>query len=127
MNTETLLYKDECYRIQACIFEVNRKLGSGFLEAVYQEALEIELEKADIPFEAQKALPVYYDGKALKQTYRADFVCFGNIIVEIKAVAKLAETHKAQVVNYLAATGFRLGLLVNFAAHPKAEILRVIH
>jgi GxxExxY protein len=124
---ETLLYKDECYRIQGCIFEVNRKLGSGFLEAVYQEALEIELEKGSIPFEAQKALPIYYDGKRMKQTYRADFVCFGNIIVEIKAAAKLGDVHKAQVINYLAATGFRLGLLVNFGAHPKAEILRIIH
>jgi GxxExxY protein len=63
----------------------------------------------------------------LKQTYRADFVCFGNIIVEIKAAATLAETHKAQAVNYLAATGFRLGLPVNFGSHPKAEILRIVY
>ena len=121
-----LLYKDECYRIQGCIFEVNRKLGTGFLEAVYQEALEIELTKAMIPFESQKILPVLYDGIPLKQFFQADFVCFGAILVELKAVSKLTNDHKAQVLNYLAVTGLKLGLLVNFHVFPKAEIIRIV-
>jgi GxxExxY protein len=125
-KVNTMLYQDECYRIQFCVFEVNKKLGSGFLEAVYQEALEIELEKAKIPYEAQKILPIRYDGRLLKQYYQADLVCFGKIILEIKAVTKLGKEHKAQVLNYLTATGIKLGLLINFSSYPKAEIIRII-
>jgi GxxExxY protein len=121
-----ILYKDECFRIQACVFQVNKKLGSGFLEAVYQEALEIELAKAKIPYEAQKKLPIHYDGRLLKQYYQADFVCFEKIIIEIKAVTRISNEHKAQIFNYLAATGLRLGLLVNFCSYPKAEVTRII-
>jgi GxxExxY protein len=121
-----LLYKDECYRIQGCVFEVNRKLGTGFLEAVYQEAMEIELTKALIPFESQKILPILYDGIPLKQYYQADFVCFGDILVELKAVSKITNEHQAQVLNYLAATGLKLGLLINFHVYPKAEIIRIV-
>ncbi|MDR2847982.1 MAG: GxxExxY protein [Bacteroidales bacterium] len=121
-----IIYKEESYKINACIFEVNRKLGSGFLEAVYQEALSIEFEKAGIPFEQQAHIQVMYDGKPLKQYYIADFICFDQIIVEIKAVSKIENVHKAQVLNYLKATDFELGLLVNFCAYPKAEIIRLI-
>ncbi|MDR1445336.1 MAG: GxxExxY protein [Treponema sp.] len=121
-----ILYKDECFRIQSCVFQVNKKLGSGFLEAVYQEALEIELEKAKIPYEAQKKVPIHYDGRLLKQYYQADFVCFGKIIVEIKAVTRIGNEHKAQILNYLAATGLKLGLVVNFCSYPKAEIIRIV-
>jgi GxxExxY protein len=94
---------------------------------VYQEALGIELEKANIPFESQKTISILYDGKPLKQYYIADYVCFEKIIVEIKTVTKISNEHKAQVLNYLAATGLKLGLLVNFYAFPKAEIIRIIH
>ncbi|GHV93422.1 GTP-binding protein [Spirochaetia bacterium] len=125
-KTKELYYKDESYRIRACIYEVNRKLGCGFLEAVYQEALEIELQNAKIPYEAQKRLSILYDGKPLKQFYLADFVCFEKIIIEIKAVTKLASESKAQVMNYLTATGLKLGFLVNFCAFPKAEIIRIV-
>ncbi|MDR3161657.1 MAG: GxxExxY protein [Spirochaetaceae bacterium] len=121
-----LLYKDECYRIRKCAFEVNRKLGIGFLEAVYQEAMEIELRKANIPFESQKSLPIRYDECFLKQCYRADFVCFEKIIVEIKAVTKIGQEHKAQIFNYLSASGLKLGILINFHAFPKAEIIRIV-
>jgi GxxExxY protein len=121
-----LLYKDECYKIYGCIFEVNRKLGSEFLEAVYQEALEIELEKANIPFKSQMPIKILYDGMPLKHEYRADLVCFDKIIIEIKAVNTIIGEFKAQLINYLAATGLKLGLLVNFSAIPKAEIVRVI-
>jgi GxxExxY protein len=122
-----LIYKDECYCIQGCVFEVSKKLGSGFLEAVYQEAMEIELTKAKVPFEAQKILQIMYDGMPLKQYYQADFVCFGKILVELKAVKTILNEHKAQVLNYLAATGFKVGLLVNFHAFPKAEIIRLVY
>ena len=125
-KTNKILYKDECFRIQSCIFEVNKKLGSGFLEAVYQEALEIELKNAKIPYEAQKILPIYYDGRLLKHQYQADFVCFWKIIVEIKAVTRLGNEHTAQILNYLAITRLKLGLLINFCAYPKAEIIRII-
>jgi GxxExxY protein len=122
-----LMYPEESYRIRACIYEVNGKLGSGFLEAVYQEALGIELEKAEIPFEAKKSLQIMYDGKALKQYYIADFVCYGKIIIEIKAASKIVNENKAQILNYLAATGLKLGFLVNFGSNPKAEIIRIVH
>jgi GxxExxY protein len=125
-GTKEILYKDECFRIQSCVFEVNKKLGSGFLEAVYQEALEIELENAQIPYETQKKLRILYGGRLLKQYYVADFVCFEKIIVEIKAVSKLGNEHKAQVLNYLAVTGLKLGLIINFCSYPKAEIIRII-
>ncbi|GHU78144.1 GTP-binding protein [Spirochaetia bacterium] len=125
-ETKGLLYEDESYRIRACIYEVNRKLGGGFLEAVYQEALEIELEKAKIPYESQKKLHIFYDDKPLKQFYQADFVCFEKIIIEIKAITKLGSESRAQVMNYLAATGLKLGFLVNFCGFPKAEIIRIV-
>ena len=125
MTTE-LLFKEECYKINSCIYEVNRKLGSGFLEAVYQEALEIELTKAGVPFESQFPIKIMYDGHSLQHSYVADIVCYNKILLEIKAVKQIAGEHKAQILNYLAATGFLVGLLVNFCAHPKAEIIRLV-
>ena len=94
--------------------QVYNKLGIGFLEAVYQEALALEFSKRGIPFEREKELKIYYDGQELKTTYRADFVCYGDIIVELKAVSELDDSHRSQVYNYLKATGFKLGLLYNF-------------
>lgn len=94
--------------------QVYNTLGSGFLEPVYQEALAIEFTKRGIPFVREKELKIYYDGYELKQTYRADFVCYDSIIVELKAVSDLNDTHRSQVYNYLKATGFKLGILYNF-------------
>ena len=104
--------------------QVYNTLGAGFLEAVYQEALAIELTKRGIPYEREKDLKIYYDGQELKQTYRADFVCYDNIIVEIKAVADLNDSHRSQVFNYLKATGFKLGLLFNFGHSGGLEFER---
>ena len=123
---ERLLFKEECFKIYGCIYEVNKKLGSGFLEAVYQEALEIELKRNNIPFIPQQELEILYDGIPLKSRYVADIVCYDKIIIEIKAVSKLSNQHKAQIMNYLAASGIRLGLLVNFNSFPKAEIIRMV-
>jgi GxxExxY protein len=121
-----LIFRDESYQIRNCIYSVNRKLGSGFLEAVYQEALGIEFVKAGIPFEAKKQIQIMYDGAPLKQKYEADFSCYDKIIVELKAVREIHPAHKAQLLYYLTATGYRLGLLVNFHASPKAHIIRIV-
>jgi len=122
---ERVLYAEEVFQIQGAIYEVNRHMGSGFLEAVYQECLALEFTSRGIPFEAGKALSLSYKGQRLKQFYQADFVCFGTILLELKAVRELAPEHRAQVLNYLAATGFKLGLLVNFGSAPKARIERL--
>ena len=110
-----MIYRSkESYNITGAAMHVYNVLGSGFLEAVYQEALAIEFAKRGIPFEREKELKVFYDGHELKQTYRADFVCYGDIIIELKAVSELNDSHRSQVYNYLKATGFKLGILYNF-------------
>ena len=91
---ESLLFKDECYIINGCIYEVNRKLGTGFLEAVYQEALEIELRKKNIPFISQQELEIQYDGIPLSAKYIADIICYNKIIIEIKATSKIIERNR---------------------------------
>ena len=121
-----MLYEELTYNIQGACFEVYKTMGCGFLEPVYQECLEIEFSDRGIAFEAQKELGLEYKGRKLKQRYVSDFVCYGKIIVELKAVDKIALEHKAQLLNYLHATGMRLGLLVNFGHHPKLEWKRMI-
>ena len=121
-----LLFKDECYGIQGAVFEVYREMGCGFLEAVYQECLEKELANREIPFVPQPVLQLIYKGETLRQTYRPDLICHGSIIVELKALLKTTDEHKAQVLNYLKATGKHLGLLVNFGCHPKATVERLV-
>ena len=107
-----MIYRSkESYNITGAAMHVYNVLGSGFLEAVYQEALAIEFAKRGIPFEREKELKVFYEGHELKQTYRADFVCYGDIIIELKAVSELNDSHRSQVYNYLKATGFKLGIL----------------
>jgi GxxExxY protein len=125
LMSETILFKDESYTIQGAIFEVYREMGCGFLEPVYQECLEKELRLRNIPFVSQAELMLTYKGEPLVQTYKPDFICFNKIIVELKAVREIAPEHKAQVINYLKATGMKLGLLVNFGAYPKATIIRL--
>ncbi|HUU83836.1 MAG TPA: GxxExxY protein [Phycisphaerae bacterium] len=102
------------YAIIGAAMEVHRQLGHGFLEAVYQEALAIELKTRDIPHAREVGLPVLYKGQRLACDYRADLVCFDSVIVEVKAVSKLSGVHEAQVINYLKATGLDVGLLINF-------------
>ncbi|HEY3889975.1 MAG TPA: GxxExxY protein [Caulobacteraceae bacterium] len=123
---ENMLFADEAFRVQGAVFEVSRQMGTGFLEAVYQECLAIELAAQGIPFVASPPLAVSYKGRSLKQTYRPDFVCFDHIIVELKVVRELAPEHRAQVLNYLRATNLRLGLLVNFGCAPKARVERLV-
>lgn len=122
---DKIVYQDESYQIQGAIFEVYREMGCGFLESVYQECLEKELRNRKIPFESQVQLPLSYKGEQLEQKYVPDLICYGKIIVELKAVKDLAPEHQAQLLNYLKATNLELGLLVNFGTHPKAQILRM--
>ena len=112
------LYQNETYAIRGCLRTVAFELGSGFLEKVYQEALELEFQEAGIPYEREVKLKVFYKGKPLQQDYIADFVCYDKIIVELKAVTRLDTVHEAQVFNYLKATGMDLALLVNFGENP---------
>ena len=121
-----LLYKDESYAIIGACFEVYKEKGNGFVEPVYQECLELELAAQKIPFTAQGALRLTYKGTELRQRYIPDFLCYEKIILEIKGVKQLTDEHRAQVLNYLKATGLRLGLLVNFGHYPKVEYERII-
>jgi GxxExxY protein len=121
-----LLYEQETYQILGACFEVYKEKGCGFLEAVYQECLEMEFEMQGILFVPQVQLALNYKGRQLKQKYIPDFVVFDKIILEIKAVTQLADEHRAQLHNYLKATGYRVGLLVNFGHYPKIEHERII-
>ena len=109
-----IVYKEESYKIMGACFAVHSKLGSGFLEKVYHEALVKELTSRNIPFTSEMQLSVKYDGSFLKKKYYADFVCYDKIILEIKASESLNELHFAQILNYLSVTNFKLGILINF-------------
>ena len=111
-----LIYKDEVYRIVGAAMNVSNTLGSGFLEAVYQEALEIEFQDNGVPFESQKRIKISYKNRVLNKDYMADFVCFDNIIVEIKAIKQITGIEEAQLLNYLKATKLPLGLILNFGS-----------
>ncbi len=121
-----IIYRDESYKIMGACFEVYKEKGCGFTEPIYQECLRIEFERQGIPFVAQPIFELEYNGTKLEQFFKPDFVCFGSIIVELKALSKLIDEHRAQVLNYLNATNFRLGLLVNFGHYPKVEYERIV-
>ncbi|MGK5095517.1 GxxExxY protein [Deltaproteobacteria bacterium TL4] len=121
-----LLFEKETYALRGAVFEVYREMGCGFLEAVYQECLVKELTRLGIPFVAQQELTLTYKGEALKQTYKPDFICYNAIVVELKALSATTGEHKAQVLNYLKATGMKVGLLVNFGSYPKATVERLV-
>ncbi len=120
-----LIFKDECYAIVGAAMEVYNQLGTGFLEAVYQEALELELTTQNTPFKAQMPVTIQYKGVALKQQYIPDFLAYDAIIIEIKAIQELGPIQEAQAMNYLKATGFELGLLLNFGSAGKLQWKRI--
>jgi len=124
-NANTDNRDPQTYAIIGAAMEVHGQLGHGFLEAVYQEAMGVELTERNLPFQREVELPVMYKGGRLACSYRADFVCFGEIIVELKALAALSGVEMAQVINYLKATGFRRGLLLNFGS-PRLEMKRLL-
>ena len=114
-NGQDLLFKDECYKIVGACMEVHRTLGCGFLEPVYQEALAFEFQRRGIPYEREKEYEINYKSLVLSKTYKVDFLCYGNIIVELKALGQLSKEHMAQVLNYLKASHLKLGLLLTLA------------
>ena len=121
-----ILFKNESYLIIGACMEVHKKLGSGFLESVYAEALELEFKKAGVTYEREKKLPVYYDEKTLNKYFRADFVCFNSIIIELKATKYFGDVDRQQTLNNVKATKFRLGILVNFGM-PSLVYKRIIN
>jgi GxxExxY protein len=122
-----IIYKEESYRIMGACFEIYKEMGCGFVEPVYQECLEVELALQELPFQPQQKLTLTYKGRPLRESnYIPDFFLFDKIILEIKAVKELADEHRAQVHNYLKATGFRLGLLVNFGHYPLVQYERIV-
>jgi GxxExxY protein len=120
-----IIYKKESYTIVGACFEVYNAKGCGFLEPVYQECLAIEFEHQRVPAIPKPLLTLSYRDRTLMQTYQPDFVCFEKIILELKAVSALVDEHRGQLLNYLHATGFELGLLVNFGHYPKLEYERI--
>jgi len=122
----SMIHAGEVFRIQGAVFEVNRVMGRGFLEAVYQECLTLEFAARGIPFRATPPLSLAYKSTPLRQTYCPDFICFETIVVELKAVREIAPEHRAQVLNYLRATGLEVGLLVNFGGSSKATVQRLV-
>jgi GxxExxY protein len=121
-----IVHKAESYAIMGACFEVYREMGCGFTEPIYQECLEIELGLQAIPFKAQRNLTLVYKERKLKTFFKPDFLCFDLVVVEIKAVSAFDDEHRAQVHNYLKATGLKLGLLVNFGHFPKVEYERIV-
>lgn len=121
-----LLHADETHALLGACFEVYKVKGCGFLEAVFQECLELELQDRSIPFKSHPPLVLEYKGRPLRQVYQPDFLCFDKVILEIKAVSKLADEHRAQVHNYLHATRLKVGLLVNFGHYPLVQYERIV-
>ena len=115
---DNILYKEESYRIIGAAMEVHKVLGCGFTEPIYQEALALEFNARNIPFEREKELTINYKGIEINKKYYADFVCFGKIILELKTVDHIIDEHYSQVLNYLNITKYRLGLIINFGEIP---------
>ena len=123
-----LLLKDEVYAIIGAAIDVHKELGSGFLEAVYQEAMEIELGWRNIPFEPQKELCIYYKGQCLEKKYFADLICFGTVLVELKAMSTdIGSREESQMLNYLKATGLRASVvIINFGDQGRLDWKRMV-
>ena len=121
-----LIDKEESYAIIGACFEIYKNKGCGFHEPIYHECLEIEFEFQRIPFLSKPPQTLQYRGRTLVQTFSPDFICYDKIIVEIKAVSELIDEHRAQLLNYLSATGCKLGLLVNFGHYPRLEYERLL-
>ena len=121
-----IIYKKECYDIIGAALHVYKVLGPGFVEAVYQEALQREFNRRIIPYQREKEINIYYGDEILDIKFRPDFICYDKIIIELKAVTELEDIHRAQSLNYLKATHYRLGLLINFGNQNELEFERKI-
>jgi len=122
-----LIYADETFRIRNALFEVYKEKGSGFTEPIYQECLEMELTLQDIPYYAQCQIPLTYKGRKLRHTFVPDVICYDKIILELKAVSAITDEHRSQTINYLKATGMKLGLLINFGAKDGVVVERFVN
>jgi len=125
-ESRELIYKEESYAIIGACFAVYKDKGCGFLEPAYHECLEIELESQGIPFLSKPLQTLQYRGRTLLQTFAPDFLCYDKIILEIKAASALIDEYRAQILNYLSATGCQLALLVNFGHYPRLEYERLL-
>jgi GxxExxY protein len=125
-ESRELIYKEESYAIIGACFAVYKDKGCGFLEPVYHECLEIELESQGIQFLSKPLQTLQYRGRTLLQTFAPDFLCYDKIILEIKAASALIDEYRAQILNYLSATGCQLALLVNFGHYPRLEYERLL-
>ena len=121
-----LIFKEEVYAIVGAAMDVYWQLGRGFLEPVYQEALSVEFRRRRIPFEPEQEIFIFYKGEKLKKKYEADFICYGQIIIELKALDALSGREVAQLLNYMKATRFNLGLLINFGSRIRLEWRRYV-
>lgn len=121
-----LLFEKESYAIRGAAFEVYNEMGSGFTEGIYDECIQIVFEDEHILFDAQPPVPVYFRKRQLKKRFVPDFICYGTIVVEIKAIDRLTGRERAQMLNYLKAPGYKLGFLINFGNKEKIEIERVV-
>ena len=121
-----ILFKEESYKIIRLCMDVHKQLGAGFLESVYSEALELEFQKNNIPYEKEKKLQVYYNDKPLMKYFRADFICYDSIVLELKATKYSVEADIRQTLNNIKATNFKLGILINFGT-PSLTYKRVVN
>lgn len=126
MKKDQFLYEELTYKIIGIGMKIHKELGPGFLEAVYEEAMVMELKEEKIPFEEQVELNIYYRGEKLKKKYKADFIIDGKVLVEMKGISNLTEVDEAQMINYLKATELRIGLLLNFGK-SSLEWKRIIY
>ena len=121
-----LIFKEEVYRVVGAALEVYNELGSGFLESVYQEAIELELASANIPFQSQVPLRIKYKDQVLKKQFIADLICFGAVLVELRAIDQITKREEAQILNYLRATGLRVAVVINIGDPGRLDWKRLI-
>lgn len=126
MQEQELLLKEEVYAVVGAAIEVHREMGCGFFEAAYQEAMELEMGERGVPYLSQQLLKIRYKQWVLKKEYIADFICYGKLLIEIKAIDRLTSKDEAQVLNYLKATGFEVAVLINFGAHGRLQWKRLV-
>jgi GxxExxY protein len=122
-----LIYKDESFKIVGACFEVYKEKGCGYNEAIYHECLEIEFRLQQIPAISKPEVQMEYKGHVLGQSFEPDYVCYGKIVIELKAELEITDRHRAQALKYLKATGYQLALLINFGHHPKIQIERIVN
>jgi GxxExxY protein len=126
MAESQILFAEESYAIRGACFDVYKTHSNGYVESIYQESMEIELQLRGVPFESQVRLGIAYKGLPLRSTFQPDLICFGSIVVELKVAKEITDEHRSQLHNYLKASGLRLGLLANFGHYPGMQIERII-